>query len=38
MNAIVDALAELGVEHIELPATSERVWRAIQDARRPLER
>ena len=38
VNALVDALAELGVEHIELPATSERVWRAIQDAQRPLER
>jgi carbon-monoxide dehydrogenase large subunit len=32
-NAIVDALAELGVEHIELPATPERVWRAIRAAR-----
>src|SRR5262249_15130412 len=32
VNAIVDALAELGVEHIEMPATSERVWQAIQDA------
>ena len=29
INAIVDALAELGVSHIEMPATSERVWRAI---------
>src|SRR6266436_7315593 len=34
VNAICDALAELGVEHIEMPATSERVWRAIRDARR----
>jgi len=34
INAIVDALAELGVEHVEMPATPERVWRAIQDARR----
>jgi carbon-monoxide dehydrogenase large subunit len=34
VNAIVDALAELGVEHVELPATSERVWRAIGDAQR----
>jgi carbon-monoxide dehydrogenase large subunit len=34
MNAIVDALAELGVTHIEMPATPERVWRAIKDARR----
>jgi carbon-monoxide dehydrogenase large subunit len=40
VNAICDALAELGVEHIEMPATSERVWQAIRDARRephPLE-
>jgi len=34
-NAICDALAELGVEHIELPMTPERVWQAIQAARRP---
>jgi aerobic carbon-monoxide dehydrogenase large subunit len=30
-NAIVDALAEFGVEHIELPATPERVWNAIRE-------
>jgi carbon-monoxide dehydrogenase large subunit len=29
INAIVDALSELGVRHIEMPATPERVWRAI---------
>jgi carbon-monoxide dehydrogenase large subunit len=29
INAIVDALAELGVEHIDMPATPERVWRAV---------
>jgi aerobic carbon-monoxide dehydrogenase large subunit len=34
VNAIVDALAEFGVEHVEMPATSERIWRAIRDARR----
>ena len=33
-NAIVDALAEFGVEHIELPATPEHVWNAIRIARR----
>jgi aerobic carbon-monoxide dehydrogenase large subunit len=33
INAIVDALSELGVRHVEMPATSERVWRAIQAAR-----
>ena len=32
INAIVDALSEFGVPHVEMPATSERVWRAIQDA------
>jgi carbon-monoxide dehydrogenase large subunit len=29
INAIVDALAEYGVKHIEMPATPERIWRAI---------
>jgi carbon-monoxide dehydrogenase large subunit len=33
INAVVDALAELGVKHIEMPATPERVWRAIQHAK-----
>jgi carbon-monoxide dehydrogenase large subunit len=28
-NAVLDALAELGVEHLDLPLTAERVWRAI---------
>jgi carbon-monoxide dehydrogenase large subunit len=28
-NAIVDALSEFGVRHIEMPATPERVWRAL---------
>jgi aerobic carbon-monoxide dehydrogenase large subunit len=32
INAIVDALTELGVRHIEMPATPERVWRAIREA------
>ena len=32
-NAIVHALSELGVHHLELPASPERVWRAIQDAK-----
>jgi carbon-monoxide dehydrogenase large subunit len=35
INAVVDALAELGVEHIEMPATPARVWQAIQAATRP---
>jgi carbon-monoxide dehydrogenase large subunit len=32
-NAVVDALAHLGVTHIDLPLTPERVWRAMQAAR-----
>jgi carbon-monoxide dehydrogenase large subunit len=30
INAVVDALADLGVTHIDMPASPERVWRAIQ--------
>ena len=33
VNAICDALNELGVRHIDMPATPEKVWRAIRDAR-----
>jgi aerobic carbon-monoxide dehydrogenase large subunit len=29
-NALVDALSEFGVKHIEMPATPERVWRAMR--------
>jgi carbon-monoxide dehydrogenase large subunit len=29
VNAVVDALAEFGVEHLDMPVTPERVWRAI---------
>jgi carbon-monoxide dehydrogenase large subunit len=32
-NAVLDALAPLGVRHIEMPMNGERVWRAIQQAR-----
>ena len=33
MNAVVDALSHLGVTDIQMPATPERVWRAIQEAK-----
>ena len=33
MNAVVDALSDYGIRHIDMPATPYRVWRAIQDAR-----
>jgi carbon-monoxide dehydrogenase large subunit len=32
-NALVDALSVFGINHIEMPATPERLWRAIHDAR-----
>jgi aerobic carbon-monoxide dehydrogenase large subunit len=33
LNAVNDALAALGIRHLDMPVTSERVWRAIQDAK-----
>lgn len=32
-NAVVDALSHLGVRHIDMPCTPERVWRAVEQAR-----
>jgi carbon-monoxide dehydrogenase large subunit len=37
VNAIVDALSQYGVAHIEMPATPQRVWRAIRDGRLSLK-
>ncbi len=31
-NAVVDALSPLGIAHIDMPATPEKVWRAIRAA------
>lgn len=31
-NAVVDALAHLGVRHVDMPCTPERVWRALRAA------
>jgi carbon-monoxide dehydrogenase large subunit len=31
-NAVIDALRPLGVRHLDLPCTPERVWRALRDA------
>jgi aerobic carbon-monoxide dehydrogenase large subunit len=33
LNAVNDALAPLGIRHLDMPVTAERVWHAIQDAR-----
>jgi carbon-monoxide dehydrogenase large subunit len=32
MNAVVDALSEFGVTHIDMPVTPEKVWRAMNGA------
>jgi carbon-monoxide dehydrogenase large subunit len=33
VNAVVDALSEYGVTHLEMPLTAERVWQAIRDGK-----
>ncbi len=33
VNAVIDALAHLGVRHLDMPLTAERVWRAMQTAK-----
>jgi carbon-monoxide dehydrogenase large subunit len=35
MNAVVDPLAPLGILDIDMPATSERVWRAMASCGKP---
>jgi carbon-monoxide dehydrogenase large subunit len=32
LNAVIDALSEFGVRHVDIPLTPERVWRAVQEA------
>jgi carbon-monoxide dehydrogenase large subunit len=34
VNAVLDALSEYGITHIDMPLTPERVWRAIKDAKK----
>ena len=34
MNAVMNALAPLGVQHLDMPATPSRIWHAIQTAAR----
>jgi carbon-monoxide dehydrogenase large subunit len=36
-NAIIDAVAHLGVRHIDMPVTSRRVWEALQAAKQGSE-
>jgi carbon-monoxide dehydrogenase large subunit len=37
-NAVIDALSHLGVRHVDMPLTPERVWRAVQSATVPIDR
>jgi aerobic carbon-monoxide dehydrogenase large subunit len=34
VNAVIDALTPLGVKHLDMPATPQRIWHAIEDAKR----
>jgi carbon-monoxide dehydrogenase large subunit len=31
-NAVIDALSHLGVRHLDMPLTPERIWRAVTSA------
>jgi len=33
VSAVLDALKDYGIDHIDMPLTPERVWRAVQDAK-----
>jgi CO/xanthine dehydrogenase Mo-binding subunit len=33
-NAVIDAVSHLGVRHIDMPLTPERVWTAISEAQK----
>src|SRR3984893_15570514 len=36
INALVDALKPLGIRHLDMPATPERLWPSIKQPRSPL--
>ena len=38
MNAVVDALSVYGIKHIDMPATPQRVWQAIQDSQKDAQK
>jgi aerobic carbon-monoxide dehydrogenase large subunit len=35
MSAVADALSPYGITHLDVPATPQRIWHAIQAARQP---
>jgi len=38
MNAVMDALSAYGATHLDTPATAERVWRAMREARKEVDK
>ena len=32
MNAVVDALSPLGITHVDMPLSPDKIWRTIRDA------
>jgi carbon-monoxide dehydrogenase large subunit len=32
MNAVIDALSERGIRHVDMPLTPASIWQALQDA------
>jgi carbon-monoxide dehydrogenase large subunit len=34
VNAVIDALGEFGIAHLDMPLSAERIWRAIRAAER----
>ena len=33
VNAVIDALSDFGITHLEMPMTSARIWQAIEEAK-----
>jgi aerobic carbon-monoxide dehydrogenase large subunit len=33
MNAVIDALSDHGIRHVDMPLTPSQIWRALQDAK-----
>ena len=33
MNAIMNALSQIGIDHLDMPATPDRIWKAIQNSK-----
>jgi carbon-monoxide dehydrogenase large subunit len=34
MNAVIDALSPYGIKHVDMPASPERIWLAVQQAKK----